>query len=346
MALTLGALHLPWSVDPAVLDARLLPMERARIVALVRSRITTRRPLPYLLGEAFFAGYPFDVDERVLIPRSPIAELIEHGFAAWFPDEPPARVLDLCTGSGCIGIAAALHLPTCEVDLGDISEEALAVARQNITRHDVGERVRAVHSDLFAAPPGRYDLIVSNPPYVDARDLATMPAEFRHEPALALGAGADGLEIVRRILREAREHLTERGVLIVEVGNSDHHLEAAFPEVPFLWLEFEHVAMTLLVRSLPRVLTVVAAVLSLLAIAVFGALLLWYGWDYFKGTRQVYMVSDQIRVHGKFTAIVVPISGAIILLHLVQGFDLLEHFIDEREMIDELIETADGEKHP
>ncbi|MFO8044337.1 MAG: 50S ribosomal protein L3 N(5)-glutamine methyltransferase [Halomonas sp.] len=239
VALTLGALHLPWNVDPAVLDARLLPVERGRIVGLVRERITTRRPLPYLLGEAFFAGYPFDVDERVLIPRSPIAELIEHGFAAWFPDEPPARILDLCAGSGCIGIASALHLPTCEVDLGDISQAALAVARQNITRHDVGERVRAVESDLFAALPARYDLIVSNPPYVDVRDLATMPAEFRHEPALALGAGSDGLDIVRRILGEARQHLTERGVLIVEVGNSDHHLETAFPEVPFLWLEFE-----------------------------------------------------------------------------------------------------------
>ena len=239
VALTLGALHLPWNVDPAVLDARLLPMERERIVALVRARITTRRPLPYLLGEAWFAGLPFDVDERVLIPRSPIAELVESGFAAWFPEEPPARVLDLCTGSGCIGIATALHLPTCEVDLSDISEEALAVARRNIGRHDVGERVRAVHSDLFSALPGRYDLIVSNPPYVDARDLATMPAEFRHEPALALGAGDDGLAIVRRILREARAHLNDHGVLIVEVGNSDHHLEAAFPEVSFLWLDFE-----------------------------------------------------------------------------------------------------------
>jgi ribosomal protein L3 glutamine methyltransferase len=239
VALTLGALHLPWNVDPGVLDARLLPMERGRIVALVRSRIATRRPLPYLLGEAFFAGVPFSVDERVLIPRSPIAELIEHGFAAWFPGEPPARVLDLCTGSGCIGIATALHLPTCEVDLADISGEALEVARINITRHDVGERVRAVESDLFDGLPGRYDLIVSNPPYVDARDLATMPAEFRHEPSLALGAGADGLDIVRRILREARDHLTDGGVLIVEVGNSDRHLEAAFPEVPFLWLEFE-----------------------------------------------------------------------------------------------------------
>lgn len=240
VALCLGALHLPWNIDPAVLEARLLPVERQRIIALARERITTRRPLPYLLGESFFAGHPFSVDERVLIPRSPIAELIEDGFAAWFPEEPPASVLDLCTGSGCIGIATARYLPTCEVALADISQDALAVARQNITRHAVGERVRAVESDVFSGLEGRrFDLIVSNPPYVDARDLALMPAEFRHEPSLALGAGSDGLEIVRRILREAREHLTDEGWLIVEVGNSDRHVEAAFPDVPFLWLEFE-----------------------------------------------------------------------------------------------------------
>ncbi|WP_189463318.1 50S ribosomal protein L3 N(5)-glutamine methyltransferase [Vreelandella hamiltonii] len=240
VALSLGALHLPWNVDPAVLDARLLPMERSRIIKLARERITTRRPLPYLLGEAFFAGYPFSVDERVLIPRSPIAELIEDGFAAWFPEEPPARVLDLCTGSGCIGIATALVLPTCDVALADISQDALAVARQNITRHDVGDRVRAWESDVFSGLQGQtFELIVSNPPYVDARDLATMPAEFRHEPDLALGAGSDGLDIVRRILRDARRHLSDDGWLIVEVGNSDRHVEAAFPDVPFMWLDFE-----------------------------------------------------------------------------------------------------------
>ncbi|MEA2119450.1 50S ribosomal protein L3 N(5)-glutamine methyltransferase [Halovibrio sp. HP20-50] len=240
VALCLGALHLPWNVDPGVLEARLLPIERQRIISLARERIATRRPLPYLLGESFFAGHPFSVDERVLIPRSPIAELIEDGFAAWFPEEPPAKVLDLCTGSGCIGIATALYLPTCEVALADISQDALAVARQNITRHDVGDRVRAVASDVFNELEGqRFDLIVANPPYVDARDLATMPAEYRHEPSLALGAGSDGLDIVRRILREAREHLTDEGWLIVEVGNSDRHVEVAFPDVPFLWLEFE-----------------------------------------------------------------------------------------------------------
>ncbi|MFB9865810.1 50S ribosomal protein L3 N(5)-glutamine methyltransferase [Vreelandella sulfidaeris] len=240
VALCLGALHLPWNIDPSVLEARLLPVERQRIIGLARERITTRRPLPYLLGESFFAGHPFSVDERVLIPRSPIAELIEDGFAAWFPEEPPATMLDLCTGSGCIGIATALYLPTCEVVLADISQEALAVSRQNITRHDVGDRVRVIESDVFnGLERQRFDLIVSNPPYVDARDLATMPAEFRHEPSLALGAGSDGLDIVRRILREAREHLTDDGWLIVEVGNSDRHVEAAFPDVPFLWLDFE-----------------------------------------------------------------------------------------------------------
>lgn len=240
VALCLGALHLPWNIDPSVLEARLLPVERQRIISLARERITTRRPLPYLLGESFFAGHPFSVDERVLIPRSPIAELIEEGFTTWFPEEPPASVLDLCTGSGCIGIATALYLPTCEVVLADISQDALAVAKQNITRHDVGDRVRAVKSDVFSGLEGQhFDLIVSNPPYVDARDLALMPAEFRHEPSLALGAGSDGLDIVRRILREARKHLTSEGWLIVEVGNSDRHVEAAFPAVPFLWLEFE-----------------------------------------------------------------------------------------------------------
>ena len=149
-------------------------------------------------------------------------------------------MLDLCTGSGCIGIATALYLPTCEVDLVDISVEALEVAKANIVRHDVGRRVRAVASDLFEGVAGQhYDLIVSNPPYVDTRDLAAMPAEYRHEPDLALGAGRDGLDIVRRILREARAYLNDGGMLIVEVGNSQRHLEAAFPEVPFLWLEFE-----------------------------------------------------------------------------------------------------------
>ncbi|RKQ97223.1 [LSU ribosomal protein L3P]-glutamine N5-methyltransferase [Kushneria sinocarnis] len=240
VALVLGALGLPRDVDPVVLDARLLSVERQRIIELTRERINTRRPLPYLLGEAFFAGIPFDVDDSVLIPRSPLAELVETGFAQWFPERDPAHVLDLCAGSGCIGIAAALMMPSSEVLLGEVSPEALKVAKRNIARHEVGARVRAVHSDLFEGVSGqRFDLIVSNPPYVDRRDLAGMPAEFQHEPTLALEAGEDGLAIVRRILREARSCLTDDGVLIVEVGNSERHVIEAWPEVPFVWLEFE-----------------------------------------------------------------------------------------------------------
>ncbi|OHV12923.1 50S ribosomal protein L3 N(5)-glutamine methyltransferase [Kushneria phosphatilytica] len=240
VALVLGALRLPRDVDPAVLDARLLGVERQRIIELTRERITSRRPLPYLLGEAFFAGLPFDVDDSVLIPRSPLAELVENGFAQWFPDRDPAHVLDLCAGSGCIGIATALMMPTSEVMLGELSPEALNVARRNIARYDVGARVRAVLSDLFEGVQGqRFDLIVSNPPYVDRHDMAAMPAEFQHEPRMALEAGDDGLEIVRRVLREARSCLTDDGVLIVEVGNSERHVIDAWPDVPFLWLEFE-----------------------------------------------------------------------------------------------------------
>ncbi|MCM2130575.1 50S ribosomal protein L3 N(5)-glutamine methyltransferase [Larsenimonas rhizosphaerae] len=240
VALVLGALHLPHDVDPAVIDARVLMAERRRIIALIRRRALEREPLPYLLGEAWFAGLPFEVTPDVLIPRSPIAELIEEGFIDWFDDAPPARVLDLCTGSGCIGIATAMVLSTTEVVLSDISNEALAVARRNIDRFDTGGRVSAVHSDVFDHLAGeRFDLIVSNPPYVDARDMTTMPAEFGHEPELALAAGDDGLDIVRRILADAHRHLTPQGVLIVEVGNSAQHLEAAFPDVPFHWLSFE-----------------------------------------------------------------------------------------------------------
>ncbi|WP_245598891.1 50S ribosomal protein L3 N(5)-glutamine methyltransferase [Halotalea alkalilenta] len=259
VALVLGALRLPPDSGNEVLDARLLRGERERIIALARLRVEQRLPLPYLLGEAHFAGHLFCVDARVLIPRSPIAELIEDGFSAWFPERDPASVLDLCTGCGCIGIAAALALPTSEVILADLSQDALAVARRNITRFELGGRVRAVHSDLFSALEGRrFELIVCNPPYVDARDLANMPAEFRHEPALALGSGPDGLELTRRLLREARAHLTEDGVLIAEVGNSERQLVEAFPELPFVWVEFErggHGVFALTARDLDALST-------------------------------------------------------------------------------------------
>lgn len=240
LGLLLHTLHLPHEHWNDVLDARLTVGERVRVLEVLERRYERRLPAPYITGEAWFAGHPFYVDERVLIPRSPIAELIEAGFEPWLAGRYPERVLDLCTGGGCIGIACALYLDEAEVVLSDISSDALAVAAGNIERHGVADRVRALRSDVFDALDGEsFDVIVSNPPYVDARDMDELPAEYRHEPRLALAAGEDGLDIVRRILREAPAHLNDEGILIVEVGNSWVALEAAFPAVPFLWLEFE-----------------------------------------------------------------------------------------------------------
>lgn len=237
--LVLGALHLPYEMADAYLDCRLEDDERAELQALLHRRIADRVPTAYLLGEAWFCGLPFLVDERVLIPRSPIAELIDQHFAPWLPDEPN-RILDLCTGSGCLGIACAYEFAEAEVVLADLSFDALEVANLNIERHGLDERVYTVQGDGFDGLPGqRFDLIVCNPPYVDAEDFAEMPEEYAHEPAMALACGADGLDLVRRLLAEAADHLTERGVLVVEVGNSQVHVEAAYPEVDFTWLEFE-----------------------------------------------------------------------------------------------------------
>lgn len=238
--LVLGALHLPWEMADAYLDCRLEDEEREYLMHLLRRRIDERVPTAYLLGEAWFCGMPFVVDERVLVPRSPIAELIERRFEPWLAADP-ARILDLCTGSGCIGIACASAFPESEVVLGDLSFDALEVANINIERHELGERVYTVQGDGFEGLPGqRFDLIVSNPPYVDAEDFADMPAEYHHEPELGLACGSDGLDLVRRMLAEAAEHLTERGTLVVEVGNSQVHVTALYPEVDFTWLDFEY----------------------------------------------------------------------------------------------------------
>jgi ribosomal protein L3 glutamine methyltransferase len=237
VALIIGVLGLPLVASGAT--RALSSEERARIDALVRKRTDERIPVPYLVNEAWFAGHRFYVDQTVLIPRSPIAELIEARFAPWLRAEPRA-VLDLCTGSGCIGIACALELPHASVTLTDVSAAALAVARRNIDLHRVGDRVDAHSGDLFAAVRDRqFDLIVCNPPYVDAHDIARLPPEYRHEPRAALAAGSDGLDIVRRILDEARRHLTEQGVLVVEVGNSAPALLDAYPQLPFIWPDFE-----------------------------------------------------------------------------------------------------------
>lgn len=241
LRLVLSSLAIPLGGEAGLLDARLTLAERLAVLHLLDRRINERMPLPYLTNEAWFAGLSFSVDQRVLIPRSPFAELIEQGFEPWLSLQPVSAILDLCTGSGCIGIACAHYFEEASVDLADLSAEALQVAQQNIERYELQYRVSAIESDLFAGLAGKqYQLIVSNPPYVDQQDLSTMPPEYQHEPAIALGSGSDGLDITRAILRQAADYLTEEGVLLVEVGNSGMALEQAYPNVAFTWLEFEH----------------------------------------------------------------------------------------------------------
>lgn len=242
-ALVLRSVHLPLDSGEEILDARLTRAERQLIFERVETRVTTRTPLAYLLGEAWFAGLCFHIDERVIVPRSPFAELIDKGFQPWLTmPEGDFRILDMCTGSGCIGIACALAFEDAQVDLVDISADAIAVAELNIERFDCSDRVRALCGDGFQGLDGQrqYQLIVSNPPYVDAEDFADMPDEFRHEPELALASGFDGLDFCRQLLAEAGRFLSADGLLVVEVGNSAAALEQAFPQLPFTWLEFEH----------------------------------------------------------------------------------------------------------
>ena len=239
-ALVLHTLHLPPDLHPNWLQSHVTDEEREQVLALISRRIDERLPLPYLTGEAWFAGLCFRVTPDVLIPRSPLAELIEQGFTPWLDPGRLHHVLDLCCGSGCIGIATALYHPDCEVDLVDISPQAIEICRENVQLHNVEERVNPIQSDLFSALQAKsYDLIVSNPPYVGAEEMAGLPAEYLHEPNLALEAEEEGLAVVRRILRQAGDFLAPDGVLIVEVGNSAQLLQATFPEVPFVWLDFE-----------------------------------------------------------------------------------------------------------
>lgn len=213
------------------------PADLARIETLIALRIASRRPLPYLTGEAWFAGLPFYVDERVLIPRSPFAELIEGRFEPWLDPAKVQRILEIGTGSGCIAVALALAFPEARVVASDISTDALAVAARNVRRHALEDRVQLLCADLFAGIKGTFDLIVSNPPYVPEGDLATFPPEYRHEPRLALVSGADGMETPAKILHHAVPFLTDHGWLALEVGAGFGVLEARFPAVPFLWPE-------------------------------------------------------------------------------------------------------------
>jgi len=238
VALVLNRLFVGYDQAQHMMDARLLPSEVDGILADFKRRVVDKTPVAYITGRAWFAGLPYTVDERVLVPRSPIAELIEHEFAPYV-QRPLNRVLDLCSGSGCIGIAIAHQFNEAQVDLAELSLDAIAVAIENLEMHQVGDRVNVLHSDLFAGVSGRYDLIVSNPPYVNAYDIETMPDEYHQEPEMGLGSGDDGLYLTRRILAEASNYLTENGWLIVEVGNSWVSLQEQFPEVNFSWIEFE-----------------------------------------------------------------------------------------------------------
>lgn len=237
--LTLHALHLPFDLPAVYLESAVTPRERDAVLRLLRLRVSSRKPAAYLLGRIRFAGLEFEVDERVLIPRSPIGELIERGFEPWL-QLAPARVLDLCAGSGCIGIATAAVFEDAEVDLAEIDAAALSVCRRNIERHGLGDRVRAIRSDVYAGlGEARYDLIVTNPPYVPVAEWQALQAEYRHEPRLALAAGDDGMDVVARILEGAVARLQPGGVLICEVGGSVDEFEARWPRLPVTWIEFE-----------------------------------------------------------------------------------------------------------
>lgn len=238
--LVLSALSLPADLPSAYLGCRVTPAERERILAILHQRIDERVPAAYLTREVMFAGLRFYVDERVLVPRSPIAELIENGFAPWVSDASVGRVLDLCTGSGCIAIGCAYCFPDASVDAVDISTKALDVARINIERHRLSDRVEPILSDLFDGLKGRrYDLIVSNPPYVSLDEYSNLPVEYHREPIVGLEAGHDGLDVVSRILEQAVDYLEPGGVLVMEVGSSAATLIERYPEVPFMWFDFE-----------------------------------------------------------------------------------------------------------
>ena len=239
-ALVWHALRLPYPATAESYVRRVGVRERRAVQALIARRIEERIPAAYLIGRARFAGLVFQVDPRVLIPRSPLAELIERGFAPWIDPERVRRVLDVGTGSGCIAIACARALPRARIDALDVSAQALEVAHINVRRHRLGERVRLLKSDHFGALGKRsYDIIVSNPPYVGARELGALPEEYRHEPRVALASGRGGLESIRIILRDAARHLRPRGILVVETGNTEVAVRRAFAQLPFTWLHFE-----------------------------------------------------------------------------------------------------------
>jgi ribosomal protein L3 glutamine methyltransferase len=240
--LIMPTLNLPIDAPKELISSKLTTSEKKGLIQSIAARINDRTPVAYLTHQAYFAGLPFYVDERVLVPRSPFAELISKSFDAWLdPEYDVTRILDMCTGSACIAIALARAFDNAEVDAVDISYDALDVADINISDYQLNHRVFPIQSDVFSGVPDqKYDLIVANPPYVDAEDMADLPDEFHHEPELGLASGDDGLDVTRTLLKEAAEHLNDNGWLFVEVGNSMVHLVQLYPEVPFEWIEFKH----------------------------------------------------------------------------------------------------------
>ncbi|WP_274571431.1 50S ribosomal protein L3 N(5)-glutamine methyltransferase [Neisseria leonii] len=236
--LLLHALHLPPHTLEPYLDARLLPSEKAAALALIRRRVEERLPAAYLTRQAWQGDFDFYVDERVIVPRSFIYELLGDAVRPWIEhDELVHRALDLCTGSGCLAVQMAYHYPAARIDAVDLSLDALEVAAVNVERYDLADRINLIHTDLFEGLEDTYDLIVSNPPYVDAESVAALPDEYLHEPELALGSGTDGLDATRCILARAAEYLNPHGVLLVEIGHNRDMLEAEYPDLPFTWLE-------------------------------------------------------------------------------------------------------------
>ncbi|CAL7962930.1 50S ribosomal subunit protein L3 N(5)-glutamine methyltransferase [Gammaproteobacteria bacterium] len=238
--LVLHTLHLPQNIDQAMLDAKLTIGEKQTVLKVISRRIKERVPAAYLTQEAWFAGLSFYVDERVLIPRSPMAELIQKQFTPWIDPKKVKRILDIGTGSGCIAIGCAYAFPNATIDAVDISKAALKVAAINCAKHNRTKQVRLLQSDLFGALENTtYDIIISNPPYVSRAEMQLLPQEYRHEPSGALLAGKNGDEIVEVILKEAPKHLSPNGILVVEVGNSEPVVLQKYPHLPFTWLEFE-----------------------------------------------------------------------------------------------------------